>query len=59
MAWTVIGYMWSRMANVASQQIASRREGNKPAAGNKQPLVSVRFLLSKQLLPPDNSTVRC
>ena len=47
MALTVIGYMWSRMANVAGQQIAAG-EGNKPLLESK--LVSARFYFEK-LLP--------
>ncbi|WP_366521685.1 acyl-CoA dehydrogenase C-terminal domain-containing protein [uncultured Marinobacter sp.] len=47
MALTVVGYMWSRMANVASQQLAAG-EGNKPLLEAK--LVSARFYFEK-LLP--------
>jgi len=47
MALTVIAYMWSRMANVAGQQIAAG-EGNKPLLESK--LVSARFYFEK-LLP--------
>ena len=47
MALTVIGYLWSRMANVANEQLASG-EGNKPLLESK--VVSARFYFEK-LLP--------
>ena len=47
MALTVIGYLWSRMANVAGQQLAAG-EGNTPLLQGKQ--VSARFYFEK-LLP--------
>lgn len=47
MALTVIGYLWSRMANVATAQLASG-EGNKPLLESK--LVSARFFFEK-LIP--------
>ena len=47
MALTVIGYLWSRMANVANEQLAAG-EGNKPLLESK--VVSARFYFEK-LLP--------
>ncbi|PHQ25636.1 acyl-CoA dehydrogenase [Marinobacter guineae] len=47
MALTVIGYLWSRMANVANQQLESRG-GNKPLLESK--VVCARFYFQK-LLP--------
>ncbi|MEC7378048.1 MAG: acyl-CoA dehydrogenase C-terminal domain-containing protein, partial [Pseudomonadota bacterium] len=47
MALTVIGYLWSRMAKVANQQLAAG-EGNKPLLESK--VVSARFFFQK-LLP--------
>jgi alkylation response protein AidB-like acyl-CoA dehydrogenase len=46
-ALTVIGYLWSRMANVANEQLAAG-EGNKPLLESK--VVSARFYFEK-LLP--------
>jgi hypothetical protein len=46
-ALTVIGYMWSRMVNVAGQQIEAG-EGSKPLLESKR--VSARFYFEK-LLP--------
>ena len=47
MALTVIGYLWSRMANVANEQLAAG-EGNKPLLESK--VVSARFYFER-LLP--------
>lgn len=47
MALTVIGYLWSRMANVANRQLESG-EGNKPLLESK--VVCARFYFEK-LLP--------
>ena len=47
MALTVIGYLWSRMAGVAGQQLEAG-EGNKPLLESKQ--ASARFYFEK-LMP--------